>query len=547
MTTHAILQRAIITSLAVLNFYLASATIYTFTGPPIGSSGNPLYENTNNWEGNNYPGLTIGVSDTVFINAYCIKQTSAVLTVHGYLEVQESFQGMNSIDHRSGTIVNHGNISLPVDSKGIVRGTGNFSAVLNCHGCSIYPGDVDQVGTLNINSLVIPNSGRIEVDAVSTDFHDQIIGSYISAYGDLVINYTPNSSPTITCDAFDIFHYGMSEAYLFEEIQIHPQSNLSAEIMAHGDLVVYNSYSGDRALHFDGNDDYASITKSLGEIKTIEFRFTPQQIGPTEAGQMLFHFNDELLQYIIINTTTVAFENETLTIKNEGGVGANSLYTKYNFIPGETYHVSIVANPGGYYDSIYVNGVGVESFKGTSFPPLYTLDQLIIGKRDNAFFYKGKMDEVRMWSEIRTPEEISDNATGYLSESDTSGLLLYYKFDQGIPYEDNTCLDFIYDEVHDEYAQLSNFDLWSTNISSWVYAGCRALNRPNYSNQSWGSDTWELDEKPNIYCHDVLIYPPNGLPFIISDTTHAACLSLEVIQDGPFIIESGGTLEVKGN
>lgn len=104
-------------------------------------------------------------------------------------------------------------------------------------------------------------------------------------------------------------------------------------------------------------------------------------------------------------------------------------------------HVAVTIKDGGSL-LFYINGTLV----GTDMGAFSTADikngtkDLIIGKQgphDN--YFRGTMDEVRIWNVVRTATEISDNMNTELVGNE-SGLVLYFKFNQGTASGNNTGL-----------------------------------------------------------------------------------------------------------
>ncbi|MCC7298090.1 MAG: choice-of-anchor D domain-containing protein [Bacteroidia bacterium] len=104
-------------------------------------------------------------------------------------------------------------------------------------------------------------------------------------------------------------------------------------------------------------------------------------------------------------------------------------------------HVAVTVKDGGSL-LFYINGTLV----GTDMAGFSTAEiengtkDLIIGKQgphDN--YFQGTMDEFRIWNVVRSASEISNNMNTELAGSE-SGLVLYYKFNQGTASGNNTGL-----------------------------------------------------------------------------------------------------------
>ena len=105
-----------------------------------------------------------------------------------------------------------------------------------------------------------------------------------------------------------------------------------------------------------------------------------------------------------------------------------------------------------------LNGVNVYSNTGTPNTPT---TNFIIGYNTvaNGQPFGGMVDEVRIWNTARTQTEIQNNMNREIAPS-TSGLALYYTFNQGIAAGDNTGLTALIDQTgNSKNGTLTNFAL----------------------------------------------------------------------------------------
>ena len=86
----------------------------------------------------------------------------------------------------------------------------------------------------------------------------------------------------------------------------------------------------------------------------------------------------------------------------------------------------------------YINGIaaGTDDVLGTMFD---STEPIEIGARNNAHFFNGNIDEVRIWTRVLTEAEILAQKDGVLP-STVNGLAAYYKFNQGTADGDNTSI-----------------------------------------------------------------------------------------------------------
>ena len=91
------------------------------------------------------------------------------------------------------------------------------------------------------------------------------------------------------------------------------------------------------------------------------------------------------------------------------------------------------------------------------------------------------IDEVRIWNIARTESEINNNISSELSLPQT-GLVAYYKFNQGISGGNNSTETNLTDETGDNNGTLSDFALNGTN-SNWVTESTVSIPNINWLNK----------------------------------------------------------------
>ncbi|MGR7811788.1 LamG-like jellyroll fold domain-containing protein [Lacinutrix undariae] len=142
-----------------------------------------------------------------------------------------------------------------------------------------------------------------------------------------------------------------------------------------------------------------------------------------------------------------------------------------NSITGDNWHHIAVTRSAGVY-SLYIDGILDNS---SSDLPLIDLSFLGIGA-PQAMPFSGGIDDLRIWSVAKTENELATNKNCELSGTET-GLLAYYKFNQGIANGDNTTETVIIDASSNaNHASLNGFDLsgTSSNFLSGSLVGPKA-------------------------------------------------------------------------
>jgi hypothetical protein len=211
------------------------------------------------------------------------------------------------------------------------------------------------------------------------------------------------------------------------------------------------------ALNFDGVNDYVSAELPT----TVVDNFTLEiWIYPT-----LFSGIQVPLSYGFDNNSQGDGASITLN-----GNSLQILFSGITFFPtgytfpstNQWYYIAFVRNNGTMYS--YVNG---NKAPNTSNISPYVPTSFRIGSQNAIRFFHGSIDEVRVWSIARTQAEIQTDMLGAICE-DTSGLVAYYPFNQGIAGGNNTgvtTLDDVTGNNHD--GTLYNFAL-TGSTSNWV-------------------------------------------------------------------------------
>lgn len=191
-----------------------------------------------------------------------------------------------------------------------------------------------------------------------------------------------------------------------------------------------NAQPGGTALKFDGATDYVEIAhnNSLNVSKyTVELWFYWDNPSTTSDVQFLIAKSFEQLEI----HTGGGGGNKGLRFIPTSGVyfdtGANA------FEPNTWNHVAFSYDPSNSYYKCYINGVErtlTNSVGSPNTPVITSTSPLVLGKRSNSsMYFKGKIDEVRLWNSIRTEAEIRANM--YKEISAQANLIACYKMNEG--------------------------------------------------------------------------------------------------------------------
>ena len=219
----------------------------------------------------------------------------------------------------------------------------------------------------------------------------------------------------------------------------------------------------ENSLSFDGNDD--NITLNHFErpgTMTIEAWV---KINNNSGDQTIIGWggnnNNYTAEFRITNDGRLLYgEWNGSTFLNIKGGNIN-----YNI----WYHVAIVRNGNSTNNvTIYIDGIleATGTVNHTITTNFLNIGAYALNTGNATGFLKGNIDELRIWNVARTSTEISNNMSNELSLPQT-GLLNYYKFNQGVANGNNSTETTFNDELNANNGTLLNFALGGTN-SNWV-------------------------------------------------------------------------------
>ncbi len=198
-----------------------------------------------------------------------------------------------------------------------------------------------------------------------------------------------------------------------------------------------------RCFNFDGNNDYATLALTMPDNGTIEFWFS---IDNTSTSQTFWDCNDNewYVSYVANNALYCKISNAILSYSS--------------VIVGRWYHAAVSWRRSGasvnYY--LYINGSLID---GTIYGEIWFSPNstIYLGTHNNSINYlNGKMEEFRIWNDVRSITEIQDNMFKTLTGTE-SNLLAYYKFD-----EMNGAI------FYDESGNSNNSYLFNTLDNCWI-------------------------------------------------------------------------------
>lgn len=249
----------------------------------------------------------------------------------------------------------------------------------------------------------------------------------------------------------------------------------------------------DRYLHFDGINDYARLDNGSQYIANAS--------GLTMAG---WFYTDQL----VYGQGMMGFRgnNGFYLIQLSDGIiecrfhNSTGFYEyvapAFSIVPEVWQHIAWVYD--GTKVALYIDGVlkGSTPASGTfeiSNVP-FAIGRSILSGFD--FYYGGRVDEVSVWTRALSAEEIQQMMADELMGNE-NGLQLYYKFNQGVPGEDNTSITKLKSETGagERDADLLNFAMngSTSNFNGTLDVGFQAITFPLIPNKLIGDPPFSLE------------------------------------------------------
>ncbi len=230
-----------------------------------------------------------------------------------------------------------------------------------------------------------------------------------------------------------------------------------------GSIIPITSSAQSNILNFDGTNDYVNtgITENATTfanwtiecwVKSPNAPSAANYSGPVYGGAMGIVWNHQ--NGTFMGAATVGSANSTFYAASYGSLLGNTWY-------------HLAATYDGSTLKAYKNGVLISSTV-TNGGMYSNANVLALGKHPSlSNFFTGEMDEVRIWTTVRTVSEISSNMNNELLGTE-SGLYAYYNFNQGIPNGNNTSITSVLDQTSNaNNGALTNFTM-NGNVSNLI-------------------------------------------------------------------------------
>lgn len=261
-----------------------------------------------------------------------------------------------------------------------------------------------------------------------------------------------------------------------------------------------NTYSQDNYLDFDGVNDVVTVTGSDNLLAnstniTMSCKVYPRRItsGFPNFNGFMGYRNESNFDFYLIQLSSTDVEAR---FRNSSGTAYTITYT--GLVLNEWTQFFLVYSGTDGTLTLYNGDTEVGSVSATGSVPASSTGALklgLISYQSFNWYHDGKIDEASVWNKALSLSEISaivSNGGEIANPLGESNLMLYYKFNQGIPYGNNATETLVNDEL----------EVYSGTVQNFTLTG-------NSSN--WGSDTLGATQFPTS---SMAVYPNPATDFI---------------------------------
>jgi hypothetical protein len=260
-------------------------------------------------------------------------------------------------------------------------------------------------------------------------------------------------------------------------------------------------------LNFDGVDDYVTIPNMVsGTSFTIEYWMKTTQISNTGTNW----FNGNGIVDAEVPTVQRDFGTSLLNNKIAFGIGQSDVTIQSSSIvnTGDWTHVAASWNQGTGQMVLYINGAQEATATASTATRTAPANIRFGAMQTLVSYFNGTLDEVRIWNTVRTQSQIQANMNCDIPQQ--SGLVGYYRLDQGTADGTNTGLTFAYDySGNARCGTLSNMALTGTtsNYVTGAVGGCNTITETNDAPTISGTGNINVNNIAGL-CRATVTYTP---------------------------------------
>ena len=226
------------------------------------------------------------------------------------------------------------------------------------------------------------------------------------------------------------------------------------------------------ALRFDGVNDTVILNSYPTLNSTNQFTLEGWVFIPSFPNSI-----------IVLNSLTgidILADGKISTYVNSSGSGWLQILSESSVPLNTWFYIAVVKNDNG-YNKMYINNTIIKNSADTSSGNLASCTGISFAAnaQANVNYFNIMLSEFRIWSIARTEKQIRDNYNREVL-SNSTGLQVYYKFNQGTAGGSNTGLTTLTDSTSNGYhGTITNFALSGTT-SNYV-TGITILSKDKYT------------------------------------------------------------------
>ncbi|MEO9885183.1 MAG: LamG-like jellyroll fold domain-containing protein [Balneola sp.] len=288
------------------------------------------------------------------------------------------------------------------------------------------------------------------------------------------------------------------------------------------------------SLSLDGVNDYLNVPHSSNiqfvDSLTIEFWIK----GSTSSSAIVLEKGTFNNSYYINTSNALGSSGGSYLLF---GVHASSnngrIITAQEVMDGNWHHFAVTVDSELNVAHLYVDGVLSKSNNALTANPISNNSNLSIGSRTGVSALAANIDELRLWSTIRTPEQIRQNMFQKLV-GDETGLAAYYSFDEfsvstitdASPNSNNGTLAngaAVSSNVHPSGTFITGGEGWRILSSPFGNSTYGSILEPLWTQGFTGADyssgtsnvyVWDESDQQFVSISDADDIPPSGTGFL---------------------------------
>jgi hypothetical protein len=395
--------------------------------------------------------------------------------------------------------------------------------------------DGNAMSTLGTNDQILieiksPNVRMFAADCFVSDFTGQAVG------GDVFVAAFTSQGRFVQMVANETNRFIGLKTFSENEyiIQVLITKASTGNYVTLDNLVLAESYDHNLALEFDGINDNVFLPNSIGDFNfndefTVEFWM--------QAGEQLHNepYSDIVDKFIanqpypfliqLGNTTNPG----AIKISRKDGSNTTSFtFTEQNMKDGLWHHIAFVRGSAEF--KIYIDGYFRGGISDLSNSSTQNNSSIFLGGGAQTYnFFKGKIDEFRVWAKAKTGSEILNEM--YCKNPQNTNLQAFLSFDQGEPEGNNTNIGMVKNSANEALAGTMSSFAKSGSTSNFVDGQIRYIDA-SITVENQDGKKWET------------AYP--NLPALLSEYT-STCNDLAEVWVANGVYRPGSSTSDRGN